>query len=285
MDTDKELLKVNRLIKLAEYQGADRVVPAEELVAELNKTNRGALKLNSSIPALDNLLGGFMKGNLVVISAPTGQGKTTFCKTLTKNFTENDQKSIWFSYEVPADEFYATFPEGNKFFTMPRELSTSTLSWIEERILESKAKYNTNIVFIDHLHFLLSMKELAIAKSQSILIGMILREIKKIALNNEMIIFLIAHMRKKDTEQEIPTIDDLRDSSFVAQEADAVMLMWRKQIEQSKDDKKLKIPPEWTNESVLSVVKNRRTGKLGYLELIFNSEKNEFFEKTYNYGT
>ena len=119
MDTDKELLKVSRMLKLSEYQGSDRVIPAEELVAELLKANKGTLKLNSSFPKLDELLGGFMKGNLIVVSAPTGQGKTTFCKTLTKNFTENGQKSIWFSYEVPADEFYATFPEGNKFFTMP----------------------------------------------------------------------------------------------------------------------------------------------------------------------
>ena len=277
-NTETEIKKTERLIKLATYQGEDRVVPAEELIRELESKNRTGLKLNSSIPTLDKLVEGFRKGNLVVLSAPTGHGKTTFFKTLTKNFTENGQKSIWFSYEVPADEFYATFPSGNKFFTMPRELSSGLLSWIEERILESKAKYNTNLVFIDHLHFLISMKELAITKNQSILIGMILRELKKIALANDMIIFLVAHMRKKDTEEEIPSIDDLRDSSFVAQEADVVMLLWRKQIERTREDKKNKVPPEWTNEAVLSVVKNRRTGKLGHLALEYNFNKNEFLE-------
>ena len=122
------------------------------------------------------------------------------------------------------------------------------------------------------------MKDLAIAKNQSILIGMILRELKKLALANDMIVFLIAHMKKKDTEEQLPTIDDLRDSSFVAQESDMVLLMWRKQVLQSKEDKKNKVPPEWTNEAILSVVKNRRTGKLGHLQLEYNFDKNEFIE-------
>lgn len=277
-NTEREIKKTERMLKLAEYKGEDRVIPAEELVKELEARNAGGLKLNTSIPGLDKLSEGFRRGNLIVISAPTGQGKTSFAKTLTKNFTENGQKSLWFSYEVPPDEFWATFPAGNKFFTMPRELSSGLLTWIEERILESKAKYNTNIVFIDHLHFLVSMRDLAIAKNQSILIGMILRELKKLALMNDMIIFLIAHMKKKDTEEQLPTIDDLRDSSFVAQESDMVLLMWRKQIQQSREDKKNKIPPEWTNEAVLSVVKNRRTGRLGHILLEYNFDKNEFLE-------
>lgn len=271
-NTQQELKNVERQKILLDYQGPDRVVPVSEILEELSaKTDK---KIYTKIPLLDNLSDGFRIGNLIVISAPTGQGKTTFCKTLTKNFTENGMKSIWFSYEVPPKEFMESFPKGNQYLTMPRELTTGALSWIENRILESKAKFNTNIVFIDHLHFLLEMKDLAIAKNQSILIGMILRELKKIALNHNLIIFLVAHMRKKDTENQIPTIDDLRDSSFVAQESDMVMLLWRKQ--RGKPEKGL--PPEWTNESVLSVVKNRRTGKLGFVKLEYNFLKKEFVE-------
>lgn len=280
MQNDKELSNLEKQKKLVDYAGPDRVVPASELIEELKKSGHTGIKLKSSIPALDEISDGFRNGNLVVISAPTGQGKTTFCKTLTKNFNQAGQKSLWFSYEVPVQEFYETFPAGNKFFTMPRELPTGALNWIEERIIESKAKFNTNVVFIDHLHFMLEMRDLAIARNTSILIGMILRELKKIALSNDMIIFLIAHMKKKDTEEQIPTIDDLRDSSFVAQESDMVLLLWRKQVEQTKDEKKNKLPPTWTNESVLSVVKNRRTGKLGHINLVYNNDLNEFREPT-----
>lgn len=256
-----------RLQVLAEYDGDDAVVEISEILEELREDEKLMnFDLSSGFIGLDEIIGSFREGQLVIISAPTGHGKTTFSKTLTKNFQEKDMKSLWFSYEVPPLEFAESFP-GTPAYVVPRTLQESGYKWIEKKVIEGLAKYNSKVVFIDHLHYLVDMKQMFVAKSQSILIGHILRELKKIALECKVVIFLIAHMRKTDLMSQIPTIDDLRDSSFIAQEADIVLLLWRKQIAQSAQQKRDQDPVEWLDEGVVSVVKNRRTGKLGYIKL------------------
>ena len=266
--------------KFSNYDGQDRVVPIAEIIEEQKLLRKKEVIIKSKIPTLDETVGGFYPGQLNIISGPTGQGKTTFSKTLTANFSKDGLHSIWFSYEMPPLEFVENFP-GTPYFFLPRELTSGSLEWIEKRIAESIRKYQTKIVFIDHLHFLVDMKALAIARNQSILIGVLLRHLKQIALKYDTTIFLLAHLRKTNIEEAIPTIDDLRDSSFVGQEADIVMLIWRliKKPEdgrrRSKDD-----PPEWTNESRLSVVKNRRTGALKTFKIQYDFRINEFVEQS-----
>ena len=117
------------------------------------------------------------------------------------------------------------------------------------------AKYNCKVVFIDHLHYLLEMQKMAEAKSISLLVGMMMRELKKMAVNHNLTIFLVSHMRKLMYDK-LPELDDLRDSSFIAQESDLVLFLKRK-----KDG------DIYTNNATLRVSKNRRNGKLGDIKL------------------
>ncbi len=134
------------------------------------------------------------------------------------------------------------------------------------------AKHGVRVIFIDHLHYLLSLQSM---NSSSLVIGGIVRQLKLMAQDLNVVIFLVCHIRKlqsRDNEGNIrkPSIEDLRDSSMIGQEADYVMLLWRKQ------DKKLSMPdnPVWTNEATLSLQKNRRTGKLCNLDLLM---RHKFF--------
>ena len=64
-----------------------------------------------------------------------------------------------------------------------------------------------------------------------------------------LVFFLIAHTQKIRLETE-PDNNDLRDSSFVAQEADNVFFVWR--VPDKENQPK--------NQSVLKISKNRRYG-------------------------
>ena len=55
------------------------------------------------------------------------------------------------------------------------------------------------------------MQKMAEAKSLSLLIGMMLRELKKIAREEDVLIFLVSHIRKINTEVP-PDLEDLRDN-------------------------------------------------------------------------
>jgi len=272
---EKEVLKkLGREYEiLGVYQGEDRVITSEQALEELKEDeNRQVLKVKSTISALDKIVGDFREGQLVILSSPTGQGKTTFCQTLTYAFADQNINSVWFSYEVGIREFMEKMPDAPLFY-LPRRIKQNSMDWLEARIKEGIAKYNCKIVFIDHLHYLLEMQKMAEAKSLSLLVGMMMRQLKRLAIENEIIIFLVSHMRKvRYDTNKLPDIDDLRDSSFVGQESDIVIFLQRVM---EKGDEGQDIA---TNRALLKVAKNRRLGSLGYVKLTFNN--NRFYEET-----
>ena len=205
------------------YAGYDRVVQAKDIIAEMKED---AGKLASGFDALDNYIDGFHAGQLVIVSGATGSGKTSFAQTLTHNFMSIGKQCLWFSYEVGMREFVRKMPEGIDTFYAPKQIKRNSISWLEQRIIESIAKYGTKIVFVDHLHYLLEMQKMSEAKSVSLLIGMMLRELKRICIEYDVIIFLLAQLKKIEAYEK-PELEDLRDSSFVAQESDIVLMIWR----------------------------------------------------------
>ena len=63
-------------------------------------------------------------------------------------------------------------------------------------------------------------------KNPSLEIGTVIRGLKRLAIDHDVIIFLAAHTTKLK-DDKVPTADDIRDSSFVGQESDCVMILWR----------------------------------------------------------
>jgi len=262
---------------LKEYRGKDEVISFQSYKQLLEGKQEPIWRVKSNIPTLDDLIGGFQEGNLIVVTAPTGQGKTTFCQTLTRNFADNGVRCLWFSYEVPPREFLEKFGENLPVAYLPKALVSRTMIWIERKIVEAIAKYQTKVVFIDHLHYLLDLSKV---KNASLEIGAIMRELKLMALKYNIVIFIVAHMTKTRFEDKVG-LEDIRDSSFISQEADYVIVLWRDATRQSKRDLREK-GVIYTNEAVASVEKNRRTGRTGSLRLILKD--NLFYEVTENYG-
>ena len=207
---------------LKNYQGDDQVVTSYELKAKLMDRENSIVNVKSLIPSLDAAIEGFQGGELISISGPTKNGKTLLAQTLTVNFSKQQVFPLWFSYEVPARQFLSQFKELPLIY-MPSKLKAHAMDWLEERIKESFEKYNTRIVFIDHLHYLL---DLARMKNPSIEIGQVIRRLKTIAVNGEFIIFLLCHTTKGKNEADL-SYESIRDSSFVSQESDSVFMIKR----------------------------------------------------------
>jgi len=251
------------------YEGRDEVISSEEALKELAEERKNPpTKLMSDIPTLDSLLDGFREGDLVVISAPTKMGKTTLAMSLTHNFSKQEIPCLWFSYELRQRDFLEKFGEPIPYFLLPKNLINNTLEWLEKRIIESIAKFGTKVVFIDHLHFIVDLEVIKQRAGISLLIGGIMRELKKIALKWNICIFLIAHTTKLSYDQA-PQLSDIRDSSFISQEADSVLMIWRL---------KAKGTDQFTNEARLVVQANRRNGNTGGINLVFNEGR--FYEKS-----
>jgi replicative DNA helicase len=211
----------------------------------LIETKKPEVKLWSGIPTLDSLIGGFEGGELIVLSGVAKSGKTLLFQTLTQNFASDGIGTLWLSYELTPYQFLRRFNQLPDSY-MPALMQTS-LPWVEDRIWEAKLKNGIKAVFIDHLHYLV---DIARIRHPSLEIGSILRSLKSIAIRHNIVVFLICHSGKV-RKGEIPTGEDIRDSSFVLQEPDTILVLWRVHDNPEKGI---------VGEARLSVELTRRTG-------------------------
>ena len=229
---------------LDQYSREDQIVSAPEIMVKLQERPESVIKVKSFIPSLDEAVGYFQEGELIVISGPTKGGKTLLGQTLTQAFIKQQHYPLWFSYEVPVRQFLGQFRELPLIY-MPTRLKAHALDWFEERVFESFLKFHTRIVFVDHLHYLV---DLARTRNPSIEIGQIIRRLKTLAVEGEFLIFLLCHTTKTASEPSL-SYESIRDSSFVAQEADSVLMIKRH-------------PKDAPNAARLRVEFHRRTGVL-----------------------
>lgn len=222
-------MNIPLLEQLKDYQGSDSIVSSFEMQRLLRERKESQFKLMSQIPSLDKAIDGFVGGEVISISGPPKHGKTLLAQSLTVNFEAQGSLSLWFTFELPPIEFFKRFPALPHFY-LPKILKPSAMDWLEERIWEALAKYSTRVVFIDHLHFLF---DLARVKNASLEIGTIIRKLKTLAIDGNFIIFLMCHTSKSATPQKL-SFHDIRDSSFVAQESDTVLMIRRMDEVQSK---------------------------------------------------
>ena len=262
-----DLKQIEQEQAAAVYAGEDRVLPSDEVLKQFLADQPKGERISTKLPTLDRMIGGLYPSQLVVVSGVTGHGKTTLCQTFTKNMSEQLTFPLWFSYEVGTEDFIENFhPDYRKHIYMPLKMTDNSLKWIESRIIESKVKYGTTIVFIDHIHYLVSMSA---KTNMSYVIGECVRGLKQLAILHNIVIVLVAHMTKTKPNEE-PGLGHTRDSSFIEQESDVVLYVWR-----HAKDKYI---------TICKVAKNRKKGiideKIGltlidgkYQETAFQEEK------------
>lgn len=217
---------MDKIKSLAEYDGPGRVITSYDKLGELEQSKAfvPTISLKSGISGLDDLIRDFRGGNLIIISGDEGEGKSSFCRTLTHNFSIQNGRCLWFSYEERPDEFMAKFGGQVPYFLLPAELEMATITWIGLRVKEAKLKYKTlHAVFIDHLHYLSDEIETGNLSND---LGRICRKLKLMAVEENIFIVLICHTNRSESAEE-PSIRSLRDSGMIGKEADKVCFIWR----------------------------------------------------------
>lgn len=201
---------------------------------------------------------------LYIISDFTVTHNTSLCQDFTINMLRSDKapKALWFSYEVLATHLWTKFKEmgmtREDCAFIPVKHSTGNIEWVEKKIKEGKEKFDTKLVFIDHLGFLLPKTKGTLGKNMSsnysTFLTQIMRDLKSIAIKEEVIIFLPVHMKKPNFASKSSEIEDISGSNGPAQESDLVFIIDRiKETDKTRNRM-------FTGETKISLAKNRKTG-------------------------
>jgi len=251
-----EAEQMARLISLASrYKGEDKLISSHDYV-EIIKNQPEQARINTKYKGLDGLICGFRPGQLISVSAVAKSGKTNFCMELTTN--QREFNPVWFPFEEGAQELVEKFMDRGEqppMFFVPAKIHSRTLKFIEKKIIEAIAKFDSKIFYVDNLDWIVDPR----SGEHERMIQFACMELKRMAVLWNITIVLIAHVRKLLSPTDQPSYNDIKGSSAVYQISDTVIMMWR---ETKKEGGELII----SNNVNVSVQLNRKTGKTGNIK-------------------
>ncbi len=253
-------------------------LPEEEQIKQVFDITKGKDELSRAFPCGfkmidDSFLGGFREGDLIIVSGYSGHGKSTIAQTLTHNYSKNNIPCLWFSYEMSIQNLNWKFRQMGCDTSLlaysPVKINSFSTEWIKKKIRQSYTEFATKVIFIDNLDFLLPT-DIKYGDNETAIYKNVAKELKSLALELNVIIFLICHITKTDEDKE-PTLKDIYGSSGIYKLADAVLFIWR--IPEKKNLMKEDEGTIYTNESKLKIGKNRLTGETRFSKIMLKDSK------------
>jgi replicative DNA helicase len=292
---DKELNESDEFLKNVElqYQGKEDL-----------------RNIKTGFDCIDKALGGFRKSEAIFIGGRPGSGKTTLGMNIAYNMAKEKLNVLFCSLEMGAIELHerivksitkidnwnhmgqSDFDKVIKYSKavkerLPLKIYDKPGMTIEDIFYKCRNEKNLDVVFIDHLAILKSVKPF---KSRYEEVSYISGRIKVLARELDIPVICLCQLNRALEGREIkaPTMADIRDSGSVEQDGDIIAFVYRPEYhlkDKEPDDVDSREWQEW-NEEMQSlkgkanfvVAKNRR-GFIGRLKLMFEGKYYLFYER------
>lgn len=281
-DVDELLAKAEKAIAiLRDSATEDRAYTAHEagseavrLVEEMRRQSRSR-GVMTGLLGFDAAAGGFFSGELTILAARPGIGKTSLAQQIAYHNAARGRPVLFCSLEmgkaelatwqlcaiagVPrlairnnsaSDEEVSLFTEANQIFGNSKLLiyERPGMGVSDIRRLSRKHKREgLALVCVDYLQLVKPDDRKAPREQQ---VASIAHELKSIARELEVPVLCLCQLNRQAEQGEEPKLSHLRESGAIEQDADGVLFLWR-----TSDGTKL------------GVAKNRATGDLGTFDL------------------
>ena len=278
-------------------------------LSDMCENQTAELGVKTGFPTIDSKLLGLRAGQMIVIGARPGVGKTSFALNLAVNAAFNGASVAFFSLEmskieiaqrllsaqsgVGLQEIRSAHIQNDQWPELIR--GTDELSGLDimiddtpgTTVTEIRAKARRmlhgkklGLVVVDYLQLLSPPAGMRRADSRATEVSEMSRGIKIMAKDLECPVIALSQLSRRVTERtgKRPELSDLRESGAIEQDADIVILLDRSMDEEeaARDDR-----PDMgvTN----FIIAKNRSGALGDVPLTFVGNKTKFLEVTTRY--
>lgn len=264
------------------------------------ETREDYIGIPCGISALDKMLTGLNKSDLIILGARPGMGKTSFALNIARNVAVNGGKTVcFFSLEMSREQLAQRMlsseagikseklrtgeldaDEWTRLAQAGANLSKADIYFDETSTItvpEMKAKLRrmrkVDLVIIDYLGLMKSARPIDNRVQE---VSEITRNLKIMAKELRVPVIACAQL-SRGTEAKgkshKPVLADLRDSGSIEQDADIVLFLYReKYYDNEKDDDQDKGDP---NQAECIVAKNRH-GEIGSVDLYWDGQYTRF---------
>ncbi|HEY1086306.1 MAG TPA: replicative DNA helicase [Archangium sp.] len=299
-----------KVFQIAEKRRAGDLRPMSDLMEEaltmldkMKNSGGGVTGVASGFVDLDNQLTGFHGGELIVLAARPGIGKTSLAMNFALHVAGKENLPVAvFSLEMPAVQLLTRLLATHAKVDMKKLRGGRLSPADEERISESanelfKTKFyiddsgglssfdlrakarrlvqkegQLGLIVIDYLQL---MHQKGKVESRQLEIAEISRALKQLAKELNVAIIALSQLNRKVEERKggKPMLSDLRESGAIEQDADVVMFIHR---EEEGEDGGGAPPERSTNINVELIIAKQRNGPVGSIDLVFMSEFTRF---------
>ncbi len=272
----------------------DALMQVYDHLHELNTNKEATQGVATGFAGLDGVLAGMGKGDLIIVGARPGMGKTSFVLNVGTNVARTTGKAVCiFSLEMSAEQL-VTRVVSSEAMIDSHKLRTGELApedwdalahtseWLSKcniliddtagiTVMGMKSKLrrvdNLGLVVIDYLQLMQSDRK---SDNRAQEVSEISRSIKLMAKELNVPVLCCAQLNRaaEKNSDKRPMLSDLRDSGSIEQDADAVLFLYRSEYYQ-KDDENTGEPPPEANTAEVIVAKNRHgstnTVKVGWI--------------------
>jgi|APLak6261679142_1056127.scaffolds.fasta_scaffold00201_23 replicative DNA helicase len=281
---------------------SDLMEEALTLLDKMKNSGGGVTGTPSGFVDLDNQLTGFHGGELIILAARPGIGKTSLAMNFALHAASKENLPVAvFSLEMPAVQLITRLLAQHAKVDMKKLRGGRLTPADEERISESanelfKAKFYVDdsgglssfdlrakvrrlkqkegtlgLIVIDYLQL---MHQKGKVESRQLEISEISRALKQLSKEVDCPIIALSQLNRKVEERKggKPMLSDLRESGAIEQDADVVMFIHR----EDQDGEDGAPPPQSTVIPCELVIAKQRNGPVGEIPLVFLSEFTRF---------
>lgn len=266
----------------------------------------GLHRVDTGFFALDEILGGLQRSDLVVLAARPGMGKSSLALNVARNAAvEHGATVAIFSLEMTRDQLayrllssesgvdskrirLGTYSEDEekKILDAAGILSEAPI-YIDDspmlRTIEMRSKarrlnneFGVDLIVVDYLGLIKGSDG---AKNREQEISEISRSLKALARELSVPLIAVSQLSRavESRQPHIPQLSDLRDSGSIEQDADVVLFIYRDDVYYNEEEWERKNPGEPYPRGIADIiVAKHRNGPIGKVNLLFKERVTKF---------
>lgn len=180
--------------------------------------------ISTGFKGIDEMLEGFEPGEMMILTGHTKHGKSRLAANVAKNVAGQGKKVLYINTEMTKLQM------GRRFNAMLGEEKLKGQILLNDKagltynnvlqIMERAKEKGVDLVIVDHLHFFSRSVD-----NQTSEISKIAKDFKDAAVEFELPLIMLCHLQQADT-RKMPTLQMIKNSSSIAQDADIVIAVW-----------------------------------------------------------
>jgi replicative DNA helicase len=272
-----------------------------EVLDKMKMSSSGVTGLSTGFVDLDRMLTGLHPGELIILAARPGVGKTALGMNLAMHAAMKEGRAVGiFSLEMPSEQLLMRLLAAEARVDMKKLRGGRLSPHDEERFQEHAARLYSAPLYIDDTGSLspfdlrakarrlkqkderlgllvvdyLQLMHLKGAESRQLEVSEISRSLKMLAKELAVPIVALSQLSRKVEERKDgrPMLSDLRESGAIEQDADVVLFIHRDDKQNAGGEES---GPRRSQEVELIVAK-QRNGPIGAIDLVFLAEFTRF---------